>query len=132
MENRLGEWLADQMKLRDISLRNAAMKCDLAPRTMFRILHGRVRPSPETVKKLARGFSVSVDRLYDLAGMKSAGSAYSLPPEWEAEFGRIQALPADLQAIAWTTLRIQLDALENIAKTRPGQWQDNPAGPREQ
>jgi transcriptional regulator with XRE-family HTH domain len=105
VENPLGDWLKQQMAERNLTLRHAALKADVAPPTMFRIVHGKARPSPATLQKLAAAFRVDVDRLYELAGYKQAARDYSLTPEWQASVQAIAQMPEEQQQRLYRIVR---------------------------
>lgn len=80
-ENPLGDWIKREMVHRQWTLRNVALKADLGPPTVFRTLHGKTRPTPETLEKLATAFRVDPDLLFQLAGYKRPATG-SAPSPW--------------------------------------------------
>lgn len=57
MQNRtIGEWLEERLEKERLSLRQAAARAGLSHATINDIIKG-VRPTPETIKKLAQAFA---------------------------------------------------------------------------
>ena len=61
MGSRLGEWLEEKCREEKLSLRQAAVKTGLSHATIGDLINGG-RPSSETIKKLAAGFSGNGDQ----------------------------------------------------------------------
>jgi transcriptional regulator with XRE-family HTH domain len=122
VEDTLAAWLKRQMDSRGIkSINTIEAYTGIKHASLFGYLNGTTVPSPKNLEKLAAYFHVDPGYLYELVGHKPGRTRFPgrvVPPEWEAEFGRIEALPDDLQALVWIVLRKQLDACEAMANAR--------------
>lgn len=81
----LGQWLKERCQKEHLSLRQAAAKTGLSQSTLAGIIKGSA-PSPQTVRKLARGFSGGGnERLAPpLQQPRSSGFFFSATPLWGA------------------------------------------------
>lgn len=116
-----GAWLKQKIADRQVSVRKVALYSGVSPATLLAYMKGTTQPSMASLEKIAIYFHSEPDYLYQLAGYHVGRRQYpakELPPEWGAEFGRVEELPEEYQARIWTDLRNLLDAYEKLANAR--------------
>lgn len=81
--------------------------------TVSRLIHGKHRPSPETLEALARPLGVAPVYLFRLAGLSIPAGQYDPEAAYIAQ--RLTALPLELRKEAIDALSIQLDTIYKAA-----------------
>lgn len=119
MENqgKLGQWLEKRCKRERLSLRQAAAKTGLSHATLADIIKGS-HPSPETIKKLARGFGGDGNRMLALEDRLLVLAGYKREEPFQADYLKIiPLLRLDYQHIL-EVLVTELAKLEGIEVER--------------
>lgn len=63
------EWLENELQIRNITPAELARKSGLSQSVVSRVINNERKPSPETLQKFARGLRISVQEIYNAAGM---------------------------------------------------------------
>lgn len=118
----ISAWLKQQMDNRGIkSINTIEAYTGIKHASLFGYLNGTTVPSPKNLEKLAAYFHVDPGYLYELAGYRPGKTRFPgkvVPPEWEAEFRRIEELPEDVQSDVWEGLHKLVEAYEAVGRAR--------------
>jgi transcriptional regulator with XRE-family HTH domain len=126
----LGEIIRQQRELAELSMRQFAELAGISNPYLSQIERGLRAPSEHVVQAIARSLKLSVDALYERAGMP--------PPGTDEGSAVLDAIAADqrLTARQRTALREVYDAFiatsPRSAGSRPGASHPGPGGPSDQ
>lgn len=77
---KFSEWLANQLRLKDMTIAELARASNKAPAVISRILSNERNPEPETLIAIARGLNLSAETVFRAAGLLPPA-----PPDTEYE-----------------------------------------------